>query len=89
MKVGKEEMAGLLAAVEWSLRQDEPALLADYERQVAHVIDRLRDCRASPSPRLPIRGQPAGCRAPTSISAPKGVTRDELLAQRCAGRPDH
>ena len=31
MKVGKEEMLGILAAVEWSLAQDEPAVLAGYE----------------------------------------------------------
>jgi L-seryl-tRNA(Ser) seleniumtransferase len=42
MKVGKEELVGLLTAVEWSLRRDEPALIADYERQVAYLIDRLQ-----------------------------------------------
>jgi len=31
MKVGKEEMAGLIAAIEWSLAQDETATLAGYE----------------------------------------------------------
>jgi L-seryl-tRNA(Ser) seleniumtransferase len=36
MKVGKEEMLGLLAAVEWSLAQDETALLAGYEA----IVDR-------------------------------------------------
>jgi len=34
MKVGKEELAGILAAVEWSLAQNEPALLASYEEAV-------------------------------------------------------
>jgi uncharacterized pyridoxal phosphate-dependent enzyme len=34
MKVGKEELAGLLAAVEWSLAQDEPATIARYEASV-------------------------------------------------------
>ncbi|MDQ6675282.1 MAG: aminotransferase class V-fold PLP-dependent enzyme [Chloroflexota bacterium] len=34
MKVGKEEMLGILAAVEWSLGQDEDALLAGYEAMV-------------------------------------------------------
>jgi L-seryl-tRNA(Ser) seleniumtransferase len=34
MKVGKEEMLGILAAVEWSLQQDESALLARYEAMV-------------------------------------------------------
>ncbi|MCC6674291.1 MAG: aminotransferase class V-fold PLP-dependent enzyme [Thermomicrobiales bacterium] len=34
MKVGKEELAGLLTAVELALKQDEPALLASYEASV-------------------------------------------------------
>ena len=41
MKVGKEEMLGILAAVEWSLQQDEPALLASYEAMVQRWIDSL------------------------------------------------
>ena len=41
MKVGKEEMAGLLAALEWSLAQDEPATLARYEERVRFWIDGL------------------------------------------------
>lgn len=32
MKVGKEELFGILAAVEWSLAQDEEATLARYEQ---------------------------------------------------------
>jgi L-seryl-tRNA(Ser) seleniumtransferase len=43
MKVGKEEMLGLLAAVEWSLAQDEPAVIAGYEAMVAGWIEGLRD----------------------------------------------
>ena len=88
MKVGKEEMVGLLAAVEWSLRRDEPALLADYERQVAHVIDRLRGLpgvtvtRAFPSE----AGQPMP-RAHIHLGPEAGVARDELLAQLRAGDP--
>src|SRR5581483_4317656 len=34
MKVGKEEMLGILAAVQWSLDQDESAVLAGYEATV-------------------------------------------------------
>ena len=41
MKVGKEEMLGILAAVEWSLQQDEPALLASYEATVQRWIEGL------------------------------------------------
>lgn len=43
MKVGKEELLGLLAAVEWSLEQDEHALLASYETIVTTWIDGLRN----------------------------------------------
>jgi L-seryl-tRNA(Ser) seleniumtransferase len=43
MKVGKEELLGLLAAIEWSLGQDEEAYLAFLERSVARWIDGLSD----------------------------------------------
>jgi L-seryl-tRNA(Ser) seleniumtransferase len=42
MKVGKEELLGLLAAVEWTLEQDEAELLASYERIVDDWIVGLR-----------------------------------------------
>lgn len=42
MKVGKEELAGILAAVEWTLEQDEEATLAGYERSVALWVDGLQ-----------------------------------------------
>src|SRR5262249_46709541 len=38
MKVGKEELCGILAAVRWSLAQDEVAELAFYEAAVAEVL---------------------------------------------------
>lgn len=41
MKVGKEELFGILAAVEWSLSQDEPALLDHYEEIVRYWMDGL------------------------------------------------
>src|ERR1700730_8074785 len=43
MKVGKEELLGILAAVEWSLQQDEAALLAGYETSVQRWIAGLAD----------------------------------------------
>jgi uncharacterized pyridoxal phosphate-dependent enzyme len=42
MKVGKEELMGLLAAVEWTLAQDEDELLASYERIVDEWIAGLQ-----------------------------------------------
>jgi L-seryl-tRNA(Ser) seleniumtransferase len=43
MKVGKEELAGCLAAIEWSLQQDEPATLARYEQTVGYWIAGLAE----------------------------------------------
>ena len=45
MKVGKEEICGLVAAVEWYLGQDFEALAADYERQVQLVLEALAEAR--------------------------------------------
>ncbi|MFI5731010.1 hypothetical protein ACIA49_12875 [Kribbella sp. NPDC051587] len=42
MKVGKEDLAGLLAAVEWTLEQDEDAIIAGYERSVDLWLTGLR-----------------------------------------------
>lgn len=41
MKVGKEEMLGILAAVEWSLQQDEADVLTSYEAVVQGWIEGL------------------------------------------------
>jgi uncharacterized pyridoxal phosphate-dependent enzyme len=41
MKVGKEELLGLLAAVEWSLAQDEPAFLAQLSSRVSTWLQGL------------------------------------------------
>ncbi len=43
MKVGKEELIACLAAVEWSLAQDEDAVIAGYEQTVAMWLDGVRD----------------------------------------------
>jgi L-seryl-tRNA(Ser) seleniumtransferase len=42
MKVGKEELFAILAAVEWSLAQDEPAVIASYEETVRSWIEGLQ-----------------------------------------------
>lgn len=43
MKVGKEELLGILAAVEWSLQQDESLVLARYESMVQGWMVGLSD----------------------------------------------
>ncbi len=81
MKVGKEELAGILAAVEWSLAQDEPAALARYEEIVRAWIAGLgglpgvRAERGFPSE----AGQPHA-RALIHVDASVGRTRDEIVS---------
>jgi len=41
MKVGKEELAGILAAVEWYLGLDHKAVLAQYEETVQYFVREL------------------------------------------------
>jgi uncharacterized pyridoxal phosphate-dependent enzyme len=38
IKVGKEDLVGILAAVEWYLAQDHAALASRYEATVAHLV---------------------------------------------------
>lgn len=88
MKVGKEELAGILAAVEWSLAQDESALLARYEETVRFLIDGLANMpgvqaeRGYPSE----AGQPHG-RAIVRVTAPCRLTRDDIITALWEGSP--
>jgi L-seryl-tRNA(Ser) seleniumtransferase len=81
LKVGKEELCGVLAAVEWSLAQDEAALLDRYEAIVQGWINGLQGIpgvtaeRAYPSE----AGQPHG-RAIVRFAPPCPWTRDEVAA---------
>jgi L-seryl-tRNA(Ser) seleniumtransferase len=80
-KVGKEELLACLAAVEWSLAQDEEATIAGYESTVAMWLDGLRDLpgviaeRGFPSE----AGQPHG-RAIVTIGEGARLDRDALVA---------
>jgi L-seryl-tRNA(Ser) seleniumtransferase len=88
MKVGKEEMIGILAAVEWSLEQDEAALLASYEAMVQRWIDGLAGLpgvnveRGFPSE----AGQPHA-RALVHLRPPCQWTQRALVAALWAGDP--
>lgn len=88
LKVGKEEMLGMLAAVEWTLDQDEPALLASYEAIVRGWIDALSDLpgvtavRTYPSE----AGQPHG-RAQLQLGPDARLDRDSLVAALWDGEP--
>jgi L-seryl-tRNA(Ser) seleniumtransferase len=88
MKVGKEELLGILAAVEWSLEQDEPALLASYNATVARWLDGLAGLpdvtaeRGYPSE----AGQPHA-RAIVRLGPRAVLTRAELVAALWDGDP--
>lgn len=88
MKVGKEEMVGLLAAVEWSLRRDEPALIADYERQVAYLIEQVADLPGVSAERVwpSEAGQPMP-RARVHLGPEAALDGPRLLAALRAGDP--
>jgi L-seryl-tRNA(Ser) seleniumtransferase len=88
MKVGKEEMLGIVAAVEWSLAQDEAALLAGYEATVDRWLAGLRGI-----PGLTVeRGYPSEAGQPHSraivrCAPPCPWSRDELVAALWAETP--
>ena len=88
MKVGKEELLGILAAVEWSLAQDEPAQIAAYEAMVQFWIAGLQSIagitvtRGYPNE----AGQPFG-RAIVRFDPTCSLTRDQVVAALLAGDP--
>jgi L-seryl-tRNA(Ser) seleniumtransferase len=88
MKVGKEELCGVLAAVEWSLGRDFVALARQYEDDVRTVIDAafglpgVTAVRTWPSE----AGQPMP-RALVTIGEGARLTRDDVIRQLDAGRP--
>ncbi len=81
MKVGKEELFGILAAVEWSLAQDEAATIAGYEATVQKWIEGLNDVpgviveRGYPSE----AGQPYP-RAIVHFAADSGLTKEAVVS---------
>lgn len=89
MKVGKEEIAGLVAAVEWYLAQDHQAWAARFEATVQLWIDALAGCEGvratrdfpneagQPIPRLRVELDPAQC----------GLTGGELASLLWEGDP--
>ncbi len=89
LKVGKEEMAGIYAAVKCYLEQDHGALMASYEEQVQHFITELERVdnvtveRDFPSE----AGQPMPQAKITIDEAATGVRRDDVLAVLRGGEP--
>jgi uncharacterized pyridoxal phosphate-dependent enzyme len=89
MKVGKEEMVGLVAAVDWYLSLDEPSLVKRYERQVARVVEALAGIAGVTATReFPSEaGQPMP-RALVRFDASRlGFDRDEVVRRLREGDP--
>jgi L-seryl-tRNA(Ser) seleniumtransferase len=87
MKVGKEEMVGLLAAVEWYLAQDEAALLAGYEATVGLLVEGLAGLPGVSAG----RGYPSEAGQPHARAvvrlAPPAPARDVLVRRLAEGEP--
>ena len=88
MKVGKEEMLGILAAVEWSLSQDEAAVLAAYEASVQRWLAGLTGIEGVTAERgYPSEaGQPHG-RAIVRFGPTCPLSRDEVVDALWAQKP--
>lgn len=88
MKVGKEELCGMLAAVEWYLGLDLTALAKRYEAEVKTVIDAVSGLpgvnatRAWPNE----AGQPLP-RAEVTLGEGARLSRDLLQERLRTGRP--
>jgi L-seryl-tRNA(Ser) seleniumtransferase len=89
MKVGKEELVGLMTAVRRYLDLDHDALMATYERQVSAVIDAFaRRSHVAARRSFPSEaGQPMPRAEIRFDEARLGITRDEILARLRAGQP--
>ena len=88
MKVGKEEMVGLLAAVEVALRQDEPAVLEGYEAVVRGWIDGLSGIKGVTAERsFPSEAGQPHSRAMITFSSTVRLTRDAIVRELWDGSP--
>ena len=89
MKVGKEELGGILAAVEWYLAQDEPATLCRYEDVVRLFVEGLAGFPGVAAERdYPSEaGQPYPRCLVTVDSTTARVTRDDLMRALWEGEP--
>lgn len=89
MKVGKEEIVGLLAAVELYLKQDSEAVMQSYENQITYYreffkhIQGISVHRSFPSE----AGQPMPRTEIRFDAEQLGITRDEILHQLHTGEP--
>ncbi|MGC4191702.1 MAG: aminotransferase class V-fold PLP-dependent enzyme [Thermomicrobiales bacterium] len=88
MKVGKEELVGILAAVEWTLAQDEDAIIENYERIVQYWLSGLAEIPGITAERgYPNEaGQPFG-RVLITLGDEAKLDKTALIAALWAGTP--
>jgi L-seryl-tRNA(Ser) seleniumtransferase len=89
MKVGKEEMVGLLAAVKWYLGLDHTARAAQFERWVAEWCAALNQIPGVTAERsYPNGAGQAVPRAKVTLDVARvGMTGDELVQRLLEGDP--
>ena len=90
MKVGKEEIAGLLRAVELFFEQDEDALIAEWERRchlIGEVADDIEGVRAVQHPPYSHRFPPASPLVDLQFSKKATTTAAEVRTALEAGDP--
>jgi uncharacterized pyridoxal phosphate-dependent enzyme len=81
MKVGKEELFGILAAVEWTLAQDEPAMIAGYEAIVQGWLSALQGLPGVEIRRVfPSEAGQNHARAVVRVLPDSRMSRDEIRA---------
>jgi uncharacterized pyridoxal phosphate-dependent enzyme len=86
MKVGKEELAGMLAAVQYTLDQDEDAILEGYESIVQNWIEGLADIAGVRTERgFPSEAGQPHARAIVHLDAGFSKTRDQVIAELKTG----
>jgi L-seryl-tRNA(Ser) seleniumtransferase len=88
MKVGKEELVGILAAVEWTLAQDEDEIIENYERIVQYWLSGLAEIPGISAERgYPNEaGQPFG-RVLITLGPDAKLGQGELVAALWEGTP--
>jgi L-seryl-tRNA(Ser) seleniumtransferase len=89
MKVGKEEIVGLMVAVKRYLSLDHAALMRTYEEQVAAVVEALQDLPGLTARRVfpNEAGQPMPGAEVVFDEAQLRLSRDEVLDRLRRGEP--
>ena len=88
MKVGKEELVGLLAAVEYTLAQDEDAIIGEYEEIVHGWMEDLAGLPGiTTERRFPSEAGQPHARAIVHVGPEAAKTRDEIVDELWTGNP--